>query len=202
MGKRFFYLAVAVMLFTGCATKKELHEEQVRSIVADMLSAQEQTETHVIQQITNVDSIISVVWQRTMDEMSRQEQEHEITTETLTETIDSLGRVVRQSQKTTDRTTSKQEQQRIEHLQQSMQQQISKAVKTQDSLWQQRFETYQQHISDSLAAQRDLIKQTDPSKTVSWWTKTWAWLRGVIIGLGIAALLLLTRKWWWKRLFN
>ena len=188
-------MAMAVMMI-GCATKQELQEQDVRTIVSDMLATQQQSETHVTQQTTNVDSIISVVWQRTMDEMSRQEQEHEITTETLTETIDSLGRVVRQSQKTTDRTTSKQEQQRIESLQKTMQQQISQAITEQDSVWSERFAQYQQHISDSLAAQRSLIKQSDTGKAVSWWAKTWAWLKGIVIGLGIAALLMLTRRFW------
>jgi hypothetical protein len=189
-------LAAAVVLCLVCcrATTTTQREHTTQTHNADTMATEAKHDGHSHQQSVNLDSIVSVVWQRTLEEFARQEQEHEITTETLTETIDSLGRVVRQSQKTTDRTTSRQEQQRIENLQQTMQQQISRAVSSQDSVWQERFSRYQASIRDSLDTDKQKI--TEAAQPLTWWQKTWAWLRGVLIGIGIAVILMLTKRFW------
>ena len=57
-----FWIAIAVgiaFLLTSCATEKQLHEREVRTIVADMLASQSQTDTHSHSQTLNVDSMVS-----------------------------------------------------------------------------------------------------------------------------------------------
>ena len=116
-----YVLVVSVIMgmLSSCATKKELHEHQTHVVEADTLAQEAKHDTHVSQKVQNLDSLVTASVWAAMQEFVRQEQEHEVTTETLTETIDSLGRIVRQQQKTTDRTLSRQELQRQqEQLQQ------------------------------------------------------------------------------------
>ena len=196
-----FWMVVAagILFFVcSCSTHKELHEEQVRTIVADMIQKQQQTSSHVKQQQENVDSMVSAsVWQA-MQEYAAQEHEKETTTETITTWVDSLGREMRQEQRTTQRELSRQEQQRQEQLLQQWQLETERRISLLDSLWSQKLSEVESHLRDSLAAQKDLLKQSDATKAVSWWTKTWAWLKGVLIGLMLAVILYFTRGVWTK----
>ena len=133
--------------------------------------------------------------QRTREEFARQEQEHEIITETLTETVDSLGRVVRQQQKTTDRTLSRQEQQRIERLEQTFEQQIHQAITDHDSIWQERFAQYQTTMRDSLQSMRDMQRQTSATNPLTWWQQFRLHLVNIALyGIIIIGVIWLIRK--------
>lgn len=189
-------LLMLAVLLTGCATKKELHEEQVRTIVADMLGRQQQTDTHVGQRTENVDSLVTAsVWQAIEEYASRQ-TEKETTTETVTTWVDSLGREMRQEQRTTQRELSRQEQQRQQQMIEQWQSQTERRIRSLDSAWSCRLQEVESHLRDSLAAQRNLISQTGTSDGLGWWQKAWARFQGVIIGAVLAVLIILTRKWW------
>ena len=177
-------LATLVCFVCCRATTTTQREHQTHVVDADTLATEAQHDGHSHQQTANLDSIVSLIWQRTLEEFARQEQEHETVTETLTETVDSLGRIVRQSQRTTDRTLSRQEQQRTESLAQSMRQEIRRALTEQDSIWHCRFTEYQVHLYDSLSRESERQKQSQPAATPrSLWddVKRFFWI-AVLIG--------------------
>ena len=190
-------------LFAGCATQKQEHQEQTHVVVTDSAGTEQSQAVQVVHQNVNIDSIVTAVMQRTREEFARQEREHEIVTETLTETIDSLGRVVRQSQKVTDRTLSRQEQQRIDRLEQTFEQQIHRAIEEHDSLWQERFAHYQATMTDSLQSIRDLRQQTAASNPLTWWQQLQQWLgRLVLIAIAVVAGWWMVKKRVWLRLIK
>ena len=125
----------AVAAFSSCATQKEEHQHTTHIIEADTLSHQAQHDSHTQQQVANFDSIVTASIWAAMQEFVRQEQEHEVTTETLTETIDSLGRIIRQSQKTTDRTLSRQEIERQQEQLQQVANQLHQRLEVMDAEW-------------------------------------------------------------------
>lgn len=192
----FIIVFCVIALFTSCASvQKTEHEQQTHVVTIDSAGTETSHSGSVTDQKVNVDSIVTAILQRTREEMARQEQEHEITTETLTETIDSLGRIVRQSQKTTDRTLSRQEQQRIDRLEQTFEQQIHQAILSHDSLWQDRFSKYQASMTDSLSRIRDLQKKTSASNPVTWWQQLQMWLGSlVLVALVVLAIGWMLRK--------
>lgn len=190
--------ALAVMsLFTSCAVQKTEHDQQTHVVKTDTTATEQSHSGQVTSRSVDVDSIIRVVMQRTREEFARQEQEHETTTETLTETIDSLGRIVRQSQRTTDRTLSRQEQQRIDRLEQTFEQQIHRAIQEHDSLWHERFARYQASMSDSLQTVRDLQQQRSASNPLTWWQQ----LRLHLANILLYALLIIAAVWLVRKKF-
>ena len=203
-----FFVMLAVLavlsILTGCAVQKAEHNQQTHVVKTDSAGTEQSHSGQVTTQTVNVDSIVTAILQRTREEFARQEQEHEITTETLTETIDSLGRIVRQSQKTTDRTLSRQEQQRIERLEQTFEQQISRAIHEHDSAWHDRFAQYQASMTDSLSRIRDLQLQRSAQNPVGWWQRLQLWLgRLVLVALAVcAAWFILKKRAWWLRLLR
>lgn len=197
----FFVLLAAfavLSLLTGCAVQKQDHQEQTHVVHTDSAGTEQSQTVQVSNQTVNIDSIITAVMQRTREEFARQEQEHEIVTETLTETVDSLGRVVRQQQKTTDRTLSRQEQQRIERLEQTFEQQIHLAIREHDSIWQERFAKYQATMTDSLQSVRDLQVQRSASNPLTWWQQLRLHLANIVLYalIILAAIWLIRKKKW------
>lgn len=195
--RRILYVFIACCLLS-CATTKTEHEQTTHVVGTDTAATETSHSGQVTQQTVNIDSIVNAVWQRTQQEMARQEQEHETVTETLTETIDSLGRVVRQSQKTTDRTVSREERQRIDRLEQTMEIEISSAITEYDSLWQDRFSRYQATMTDSLAAIRDLQKQTSASNPITWWQSIRMWIGNI----ALVAIVILVFVWILRKKFH
>ncbi len=174
---------VAVLVLVACATKKELHEHTSHTVEADSLAQEAKHEGHTHQTTVNLDSIVTASVWAAMQEFVKQEQEHEVTTETLTETIDSLGRIIRQQQKTTDRTLSRQELQRQQQQLQQLSIDLQRHIAALDSSWNERIASVETHLRDSLAKQLDKQSETNAAPALTWWQKTWAWLKGILVGV-------------------
>ena len=191
-----FWLAVAVaalFLLTACTTHQQLTEHHVRTIVADMMATELQADTHTNHTVVNVDSMVSQSVRTAFAEWQSQQTEKETTTETITTWVDSLGREIRQEQRTTQRELSRQEQQRYQQQIQQMQLELQRQLSSLDSTYALRLQQVEQHLTDSLAAHRDLQKQT-AAPALTWWQRTWSWLRGLLAGAAIALIYIIGRR--------
>lgn len=180
---------VGGLTLTGCATTKEEHQHTTHVVEADTLSHQAQHDSHAQQQTADIDSIVTASIWAAMQEFVRQEQEHEVTTETLTETIDSLGRIIRQSQKTTDRTLSRQEIERQQEQLQQVANQLHQRLEVMDAEWHESLTRMEASLRDTLSAQIDKTKQTAAPQSLSWWQRAWTWLKGILVGIVIGILI-------------
>lgn len=191
-------LWMAVVLMAACATQKETHQHQTHTIEADSLSQQAEHDSHHQTTSANIDSIVTASIWAAMQEFARQEHEKETTTETITTWVDSLGREIRQEQRTTQREISKQEQQRTQQLLQQWQSEMQRQLTTMDSAWHSRLSVMERHLSDSLTATLDKKSQTSAAPALTWWQKTRAWICGALIGIVIGVVVMLTKKYWTK----
>ena len=184
---------------TSCNTKERIVYEHIHHYQqADTLATNVQTDGHSHVEQQQSDSIMRATLSQWMHDFVAQSQEREVTTETLTETIDSLGRVIRQQQRTTERTLSRQEQEHREAIEQQLWQELSRRISSYDSAWQQRLTQLQTHYEQALEQQRQ--EQTKPQQQ-SWWQRTWGKIQFAAIVAILAAALWATRKWWLK-IFN
>ena len=189
-------VAALVATCSSCATKKELHEHISHTVVADTAATEAKHEGHTQHTTVNLDSIVTASVWAAMQEFVKSEQEHEVTTETLTETIDSLGRIIRQQQRTTDRTVSRQELQRQQEQLQQLSADLRRHVSTLDSAWADRFETFESHLRDSLATALDRFSETNAAPALSWWQRLWQQWKGFLAGVVSCSVLFLTRRLW------
>jgi hypothetical protein len=189
-------VAVVVGTCSSCGTKKELHQHTTHVVEADTMATEAKHDGHVSQTVQDLDSIVTASVWAAMQEFVKSEQEHEVTTETLTETIDSLGRVVRQQQKTTDRTLSRQELQRQQEQLQQLSTQLHRRLSAMDSAVSDRMSRFESHLRDSL--NHELSKQTETSgaPAITWWQRLWQWLKGILAGVAICGAIYLTRRFW------
>lgn len=186
----------ALALFSSCASTKELHQHTSHVVEADTLAKEAKHDGHVSQTVQDLDSIVTASVWAAMQEFVRQEQEHEVTTETLTETIDSLGRIVRQQQRTTDRTLSRQEQQRQQEQLQQVASQLHRRLEAMDSAWSDRMSRFESHLRDSLNSELSKQTETNAAPALTWWQRLWQWLKGILAGVAICGALYLTRRFW------
>lgn len=184
-------------IFTSCASvQRTEHNEQTHVVKTDSAGSEQTHAAEVKDQTVNIDSMITAAIERTREELARQEQEHEITTETLTETIDSLGRIVRQQQRVTDRTLSRQEQQRIDRMEQAFSLQLHRAIEEHDSLWNDRFARFRSTMTDSVQSVRDLLLQRSASNPLTWWQQIRIHLANILLwAIFFLAAFFSIRRW-------
>lgn len=193
--KGLIVLLVALSLM-GCATKKEHHEHTAHAVSADTLAREARHDSHASHTTVNIDSLVTASVWAAMQEFVRQEQEHEVTTETLTETIDSLGRIIRQQQRTTDRTLSRQELQRQQEQLQQLSTDLHRRLSAMDSTVSDRMSRFESHLRDSLNHELSKQTETNAAPTLTWWQRLWSWLKGILAGVAICGAIYLTRRFW------
>lgn len=101
--------------------------------------------------------------------------------------MDSLGREIRQEQRTTQREISKQEQQRWQQTEERWRNELHASLSRMDSTWSDRFSKMETTMRDSIDAVKDRQSQTSAAPAASWMQRTWSWLRGILLSLAIAA---------------
>lgn len=191
----FIGLAVVLFMFAGCASPKIVERHHHHYVQADTLAVQAQVDKHLNSWHAQMDSSWRQSWQDYSASLFSNEDQKEKVTETITTFVDSLGRDVRQEQRTTERSLSRMQQQTEQRLIREFEQRISVVVDSVNDIWQQRFDAIQAHweMTDSTD-----IKETPATKTeLPWYKRWWQMLKDYLLIAGIIALLIITRSIWW-----
>lgn len=183
-----------ISLLTGCATPKTIEQHHHHYEQADTLAIQAQIDRTVQSWHEQMDSS----WQQRMDEYSASLVSNEDQREHITETIltwtDSLGREMRQEQRTTDRSLSKMQQQTEQRLTREFELRLSVVVDSVNDIWQQKLDALQAHWekTDSTA-----VKETTATNSeLPWYKRWWQSLKDRLLIVAIIAMLLMTRNIW------
>lgn len=174
------YLVAALCAFSvlSCTTSRTATSTVTHS-EGDSLRALSAQYAAVSQQLSRYDSIFAQMQARITAQQSTQEQSTERIQESVTTYLDSLGREVRQENRTIDRNLSRQTELRYEQQISSLQQQLSQETARTDSLSEALYMLQQVNWLDSLNQQS--YKEPAPSRIQSWWD-------GLVLHLGYIAL--------------
>jgi len=182
----------------SCTTPKIIEQHHHHSYEADTLAIQAQVDKRMNGWHTQMDS----TWRQRIDEYSASwfshDDEKETITETITTYIDSLGREVRQEQRTTDRSLSRMQQQTEQRLTREFELRLSVVVDSVNDIWQQRFNALQTHMekSDSTSNTQTPVAVNQDNRP--WYKRWWQTIKGILIGAALFAAIWFTRKWWTK----
>ena len=196
-------ICAVVSLFTGCTTPKAIENHHHHYEQADTLAIQAQVDKRLNSWHAQMDSS----WRQRMEEysasMTSNEDQKEKVTETITTFVDSLGREVRQEQRTTERSLSRMQQQTEQRLSREFEMRLSTALDSFNDIWQQRFNAAKGHWEQKDSTH---VKETPATKTeLPWYKCWWQTLKGYLLIAAIIALLIMTRRLWWpwcKKLFR
>jgi Skp family chaperone for outer membrane proteins len=196
-------VCAVVSLFTGCTTPKVVENHHHHYEQADTLAVQAMVDKHLNSWHEQMDSS----WRQRMDEysasMTSNEDQKEKVTETITTWTDSLGREMRQEQRTTERSLSRMQQQTEQRLSREFEQRMSVVVDSVNDIWQQRFDAVKGHWEQVDSTD---VKETPATKTeLPWYKRWWQTLKDYLLIAGIVLLIIATRRIWWpwcKKLFR
>lgn len=192
-----------ISMLTGCSTPKTVENHHHHYEQADTLAIQAQVDKQLKSWHEQMDSS----WRQRMEEysasMTSNEDQKEKVTETITTWTDSLGREMRQEQRTTERSLSRMQQQTEQRLSREFEQRMSVVVDSVNDIWQQRFNALQTHFEQTDSTH---VKETPATKTeLPWYKRWWQTLKDYLLTAGIVLLIITTRRIWWpwcKKLFR
>jgi hypothetical protein len=195
-----FIFCVVWLMLMGCSAPKAVAEQQHHRSEADSLAVVAAVDSRLQEVREQFESDLRAIISSQQTEQQIQEQEKERVTETITTWVDSLGRVFKQEQRTTERDISRQQQQREQRMQQEYEQRLLTAVDSLDAAWQERFEEVKAHHEqeDSTAVTVTPV----PGDNRPWYKKLWDAMRWMLVGAVVFALLWWTKKFWlpWLRM--
>lgn len=199
----FISLIAALFLLLCCSTPKAIENHHHHYEQADTLAIQAMVDKHLNSWHAQMDSSWQQSWQEYSASLFSNEDEKEKVTETITTWTDSLGREMRQEQRTTERSLSRMQQQTEQRLSREFEMRLSTALDSVNDIWQQRFERYQTHWEQKDSTH---VKETPATKTeLPWYKRWWQTLKDYLLMAGIVLLIIATRRIWWpwcKKLFR
>ena len=195
-------ICAVVSLFTGCTTPKIVENHHHHYEQADTLAIQAQVDKRLNSWHAQMDSSWRQSWQEYSASLFSNEDQKEKVTETITTWTDSLGREMRQEQRTTERSLSRMQQQTEQRLSREFEARLSVVVDSVNDIWQQRFERYQTHWEQKDSTR---VKETPVADALPWYKRWWQTLKDYLLIAGIVLLIIATRRIWWpwcKKLFR
>lgn len=179
------YIIAALSLLSCASSKHSL--DQTETHTADSASSTIINQGGVGQTTFNTDSIVSVIMAHISQQQTSSEQQQEHITESVTSYIDSLGREVRQEQRTIDRDITRQQELRFQQWQEQQEQRIASEYARIDSLYAMFHQSNASHHADSLSNH----EATEPAQTLTWWQRFKIWLGERALYLFITLLIFL-----------
>lgn len=188
-------LAIAVGILLGsCAAPKAIDRAEHHHVAIDTLSLQAAVDARMQSVTTLFDSLFRERVSQSSAEQHSSTDQKELITETVTTTTDSLGRSVRQEQRTISRDLHQEQQQIARRIEREMESRLQTALDRQDSIWQHRLDIALSHREQTDSARHTATPVPQDNRP---WYRRWAdHLQWLIIGVVFAAALWITRRWW------
>ena len=192
-------------MFAGCASPKIVENHHHHYVQADTLAIQSQIDRRLSNWHAQMDSSWRQSWQEYSASLVSNEDQKEKVTETITTFVDSLGREVRQEQRTTERSLSRMQQQTEQRLSREFEARLSVVVDSVNDIWQQRFNVLQTHFEQTDSTNSHVQSGSAAFGELPWYKRWWQTLKDYLLIAGIILFIIATRRIWWpwcKRLFR
>ncbi len=187
-------LMALVSLFTGCAAPKAIDRAEHHHADIDTLSIQAAVDAHMTSWHERMDSFFRERVSQSSSEQHSSTNQKELITETVTTTTDSLGRSIRQEQRTISRDLYQEQQQIARRIEREMETRLQTALDRQDSIWQQRLDIAMSHREQTDSTHNTVTPVPQDNRP---WYRRWAdHLQWLAVGIVLAVALWITRRWW------
>lgn len=167
MRQNIFILIIGAALsfvLGGCTTPKAVSQHEHHTYEVDTMAVKAMVDRHLGTWRQQMDS---AWWERISQFTTQQQQsEHqqETITETVTTTLDSLGREIRQEQRTITRDITREQQILEQRLVREIEKRLQTVTDSLDASWQQRYDSLQARVAqrDSLSVSQTPVVNSSP----------------------------------------
>ena len=201
----FISIVVVFFTFVCCTTPKIVEQHHHHYEQADTLAIKAQVDKQLTSWHAQMDSSWRQSWQEYSASLFSNEDQKEKVTETITTWTDSLGREMRQEQRTTERSLSRMQQQTEQRLSREFEARLSTALDSVNDIWQQRFDAMQTHFEQTDSTNSHVQSGSAAFGELPWYKRWWQTLKDYLLMAGIVLLVIATRRIWWpwcKKLFR
>lgn len=189
-------LAITICAFIGsCTTPRAVEEHHHHHYETDTAAVTRQVDGRLTQWHEEMTQYFQQRLEQYTSQQQQSEHQQETITELITVTTDSLGREVRQEQRTISRDITRELQLVEQRLTQEYETRLHSAIDSVNSSWQQRFDSLSSHLTSDISHQ---TSSTPVGDCRPWYQRLWDNFRIAFTCLLIAVVLWLTRKWWIK----
>ncbi len=186
-------LMALVSLFTSCAAPKAIDRTEHHHSAIDTMAIQAAVDAHMASWHERMDSLFRERVSQSSSEQHSSTDQKELITETVTTTTDSLGRSIRQEQRTISRDLHQEQQQLALRIEREMESRLQTALDRQDSIWQQRLDAAMSHREQTDSTHNTVTPVAQDNRP---WYRRWAdHLQWLAVGIVFAAGLWLSWKW-------
>ena len=192
IGAALLLFVLLVLTLTSCATPKVLEEHHHHYSAVDTMAVQAQVDRRLQSVREQMVQEVTVAVESQLNEQSTTENSKERITETITTWVDSLGREMRQEQRTTERDISRQQQLREERMQQAYEERLMTAVDSMMAVWQERFDSVQAHWEEADSASVHQAPAKDDNRP--WWKRWRDAMKWMAIGAVVGAVAAVARR--------
>jgi len=193
--RQFIILAQLCILLGSCAAPKAVERTEHHRAEADTMAIQAAVDAHMTSWHECMDSLFRERTVSSSVALYHSADQKELITETVTTTTDSLGRAVRQEQRTISRDLHQEQQQIALRLEREMESRLQTAIDRHDSIWQQRFDAAMSHREQTDSARHTVTPAAQDSRP--WYRRLADRLQWLAVGIILAAALWL--RWKWRR---
>lgn len=187
----------ACAFFYSCATPKVVEQHHHHYQSADTLSVQAQVDARLQSWHQQMDSVWQERFSAFSSEWYSRSDEKEVTTETVTTVTDSLGRTIRNEQRTISRDISREQHQMEQRLMREYDERLRLTVDSIDGIWQQRFDFLQAHWEQTDSSSNVQTPVAVDQDNRPWYLRWWSALKFIAVGCVLAVILFLC--WYLRR---
>lgn len=182
---------------TGCSAPRTVEEHHHHYYQADTAAVSAQVDQRLQSWHTEMDSAFRAFTNQYNASMAASEQEQELISELITVSTDSVGRTIRQEQRTVKRDITRELQQQEQRITEEYEVRMRACIDSVSDLWSQRYDSLASHVQqlDSLSS---IIPQPSSLSHHPWYRRLWDHLQWLLIGAALGIGLWVTKKWWLK----
>jgi hypothetical protein len=186
-----------IALFFGCTTTRSVEHHHHHTYEADTAAVHAQVDRQLTSWHEDMQAVVSVAVSQQLTQQQQHEHQQETITELITVSTDSVGRTIRQEQRTITRDITRELQQQEQRLTQEYEARLRVVVDSVNDTWSERFDSLASHISQMDST---FVKKTPVGDTRPWYRRLWDYLQILFFGFAPILFLYLTRRLWWPPL--
>lgn len=172
----------------SCTTPRAVEEHHHHHYEADTMAVKAQVDRQLTSWHEEMTQFFNERLEQFSASMTSNEHQQETISELITVTTDSVGRTIRQEQRTITRDITRELQQQEQRITRELEAQLRVVVDSVNDVWQQRFDSLASHLTSDISHQ---TSSTPVGDTRPWYQKLWA---KALLVLFVAALLFFAIK--------
>ena len=183
-----YLLAIAIGLLIcavmgSCTTPRAVEEHHHHHYEADTMAVKAQVDRQLTSWHEEMTQLFNERLEQFSSQMQQSEHQQETITELITVTTDSVGRSIRQEQRTISRDITRELQQQEQRITRELEEQLRVVVDSVNDVWKKRFDSLASHLTSDISHQ---TSSTPVGDTRPWYQKLWA--KALLVLLGAALL--------------